>query len=189
MRPDEGAAVILAAGSSQRFGADKRLAELDGQPMILRTLQPYIDQLQSVYVVLKPDDPVETVLPTTVQIIEAPDAYLGMGHSLAAAANHLPDLKWFLVGLADMPWIRTETIHQIIACVCELEDAIVRPSFNGEPGHPVGFTGNYLKELKTLSGDVGAKRVLVQDGAKLVDLPVADDAILRDVDTPDQIRR
>lgn len=189
MRPDDGAAVILAAGSSQRFGADKRMVALEGQPMILHALEPYINQLQSVYVVLKPDDPVETVLPPTIQIIEAPDAYLGMGHSLAAAAHHLPDLKWFLVGLADMPWIRTDTIHQIIAHIRELEDAIIRPSFKGEPGHPVGFSGNFLEELKTLSGDVGAKRVLSQNGNKIVDLPVTDEAILRDVDTPDQIRR
>lgn len=188
MGDDSGAAIVLAAGSSQRFGTDKRLADLDGRPMILKTLEPYLSHLQSVYVVLRLGDPIRAVLPSDIQIIEAQDAHLGMGHSLAAAANRVPDLKWFLVGLADMPWIRTDTIVQIAGRLRELEDAIVRPSYHGETGHPVGFTGNYLEQLKALTGDVGAKHVLNQNRLKLVDLPVSDEAILRDVDTPDQIR-
>lgn len=187
MRPNGGAAVLLAAGSSKRFGADKRLANLNGQPMVVKAIQPYLAHIKSVYVVLRPNDPVRTVLPSTIEVIEARDANLGMGHSLAAAANQLSQLGWFLVGLADMPWIRRETIFDIVHRVRNTEDAIVRPSFQGVLGHPVGFTGNYLEELRKLTGDVGAKTILTRYASKLVELPVGDDAILRDVDTPNQI--
>ena len=189
MKRNDGAAVVLAAGSSERFGADKRLANVNGQPMVLKTLQPYLAQLDSVYVVLRLNDPVQTVLPSTVNVIEARDANLGMGHSLAAAASHLPRLGWLLVGLADMPWIRTDTISQIVNSVSESEDAIVRPSYLGSAGHPVGFTGNYLQDLRKLTGDIGAKQVLSRYQSKVVELPVNDAAILRDVDTPNQIER
>ena len=188
MRPDDGAAVILAAGSSQRFGADKRLADLDGQPMILRTLEPYQGLVQSIYVVLRPDDPIYNVLPRAIQVIEAPDAYLGMGHSLAAAAEYLTQVNWMLVGLADMPWINPDTIAQIVTRVSQEENAIVRPIYQERSGHPVAFTANFLTELKSLSGDVGAKEVISRHGERLVDLPTTDEAILRDVDTPEQIR-
>lgn len=184
----DGVALILAAGSSERFGADKRLAEIDGQPMIVKALQPYLANVQNVHVVVRPRDPVQAVLPTQVDVIEAQDAHLGMGHSLAAAATHLAQVNWFLVGLADMPWIRAETVAGIATCIQAQKDAIVRPAFRGKAGHPVGFTANYLDELKTLSGDAGAKEVLQRHRDKLIVLELADEAIVRDVDTPQQLR-
>ena len=187
MRLESGAAIVLAAGSSERFGADKRLVDINGQPMIVTALQPYLAQLQSVYVILRPNDPVLAVLPTEICVIEAPDAHLGMGHSLAAAAEQLPDLDWILVGLADMPWISAKTIAQIVRRINNLENAIVRPSYGGRSGHPVAFTSNYLDELKTLTGDVGARDVVNRNRNRLIDLEVPDKAILRDVDTPEQI--
>lgn len=183
-----GAAVVLAAGSSQRFGKDKRLALIDDQPMIVKSLQTYVGQLQSVYAILRPNDPVRAVLPPEICVIEAMDAHLGMGHTLAAAAEKLTEFDWILVGLADMPWIRPETIAYIVHHIKNQENAIVRPSYGGQPGHPVAFTANYLDELKTLTGDIGARTVVSRNLAHLVDLDVPDQAILRDVDTPQQMR-
>lgn len=188
MRAEDGAAVVLAAGSAQRFGADKRLAQINGQPMIVKALQPYLAQLQTVYVILRPNDPVRALLPLETCIIEAPNAHLGMGHSLAAAAEQLSELQWILVGLADMPWINSDTIAQIVDRISKLEDAIVRPSYDGRSGHPVAFTANYIDELKTLTGDVGAREVVRRYRSRLVDLDVSDEAILRDVDAPHQLR-
>lgn len=188
MRPDDGVAVLLAAGSSQRFGTDKRLADLDGQPMILRTLEIYLGQVQSVCVVLRPSDPIHEVLPPAIRVIEASDAHLGMGHSLAAAANHLKRVNWILVGLADMPWISPCTIGQIARRICREENAIVRPTFRERTGHPVAFTANYLDELRLLTGDIGAREVVNRNHERVIDLCVTDEAILRDVDTPEQIR-
>lgn len=187
MRPDNGAAVVLAAGNSRRFGTDKRLATIDGQPMAVKALQVYLTELKSVYVVLRPSDPLRPVLPPGVQVIEALDARLGMGHSLATAAAKLTDVNWILVGLADMPWIKPDTIARIVTSICDQDDAIVKPSYRGRFGHPVGFTANFLDELKGLTGDVGAKEVIRQNRDKVIDVPVTDDAILRDVDTPQQL--
>lgn len=156
--------------------------------MIVKALQPYLSQLQQVYVVLRPNDPIRALLPLDSCVIEAPNAHLGMGHSLAVAAEQLSELEWILVGLADMPWISSDTIAQIVDRISKLEDAIVRPSYDGRSGHPVAFTANYLAELKTLTGDVGARDVVHRNQSRLVDLDVSDRAILRDVDTPEQIR-
>ena len=155
--------------------------------MVVRALQPYLAHLQSVYVVLRPNDSVRTVLPQEICVIEAPDAHLGMGHSLAAAAKQLTAFEWFLVGLADMPWISPDTIARVKEHISKLENAIVRPSYGGRSGHPVAFTANFLDQLKTLSGDVGARAVVDRNRAKLIDLDVDDKAILRDIDTPQQI--
>ncbi|MCY4093599.1 MAG: nucleotidyltransferase family protein [Gammaproteobacteria bacterium] len=188
MKQENGAAVVLAAGSSQRFGTDKRMANVDGQPMFVSSLKPYLAERLPVYVTLRPDDPVREVLPNGVQVIEAPDARFGMGHSLATAAETLSDESWILIGLADMPWIRKETIAQIVACIRTLNNAIVRPTYRGQSGHPVGFTASFLEELKQLTGDVGARDVVNRNRDKVVDLPVRDEAILRDVDTPKQLQ-
>ncbi|MCY3858290.1 MAG: nucleotidyltransferase family protein [Gammaproteobacteria bacterium] len=188
MEPENGAAVVLAAGTSERFGADKRVANVDGLPMLVRSIQPYLAERLPVYVTLRPADPVRSALPHEVHVIEAPDAQFGMGHSLAAAAEKLSNVSWLLIGLADMPWISQETIAQIVEGVSTCDDAIVRPSYRGQSGHPVGFTSSFLDELKRLTGDIGAKDVIKRNHDKVVDLPVTDEAILRDVDTPRQLR-
>ena len=188
MGSQRGVAVVLAAGSSQRFGTDKRLADVDGQPMVIQALQPYLSELPSVYVVLRASDPIRSSIPSEVHVIEAPNAALGMGHSLAAAAEILANASWVLIGLADMPWIKKDTIAQVVARISAADNAIVRPSYRGRSGHPVGFTANYLDELTRLTGDIGAKDVISRHHKDVVDLPVTDKAILRDVDTPQQLR-
>lgn len=182
MRSERETAVILAAGSSRRFGSDKRIATIDGEPMLVRSLQPYLNVFSNVYVVLRPNERVRNLLPQSAHIIEATDAHLGMGHSLAAAAVYLTDFDRLLVGLADMPWVESRTIESIRD---HLRDSgtIVRPTFKGKAGHPVGFPARYLNEMKSLQGDVGARDIVRRYADTVEEVPVDDPGVIRDVDT------
>ena len=189
MSSARGAAVVLAAGTARRYGSDKRLADVDGRPMLLRTLQPYIERLEHVVVVVRPDDPVRSLLPQSVRTVIAEDAKLGMGHSLAAAVRNVTEYAWLLVGLGDMPWITTNTITAIANCIDELSYAIVRPTYQGTPGHPVAFTNDFYRELSLLQGDEGARKLLRRESERLVELGVSDAGVLRDIDRPAQLNR
>ncbi len=158
--------------------------------MLVQSVRPYLDfdGITHVYVVLKPNDPAQDLLPPKCITVEASDAYLGMGHSLAAAANHIISTPWLLVGLADMPWIQHNTIRQLSNRIKELKNAIIRPSYHGQPGHPVAFTANFIDDMKHLSGDIGAKNLLKQHGDQLINLQVSDPGVIRDVDSPNQLK-
>ncbi len=194
--------VLLAAGSSQRFGSDKRLHLLaNSEPLALTTLGVWADALTNQWlseliVVTRGDpahpDPLDALVLAhaqatgiTIRVVNAPKAELGMGHSLAAAIPHTPRGP-IIVGLADMPYLQGATIQQIArALQLAAPSAIVRPSYKGTPGNPVGFGAQWHQTLGTSSGDQGA-RTFVQEAARnrqLTDLPVTDGGILRDIDT------
>jgi len=194
--------VLLAAGSSQRFGSDKRLHLLaNAVPLAVTTLQIWSIALTSgwlseLLVVTRGDtgieDPLDALIHAhaeaagiAISIVNAPEAKLGMGHSLAAAMPLTPKAP-FIVGLADMPYLQPLTIQQLAQqLTLAAPTAIVRPSFNGTPGNPVGFGAQWRQTLLTSSGDQGA-RAYVQEAQRrqqLTDLPVTDRGILHDIDT------
>jgi molybdenum cofactor cytidylyltransferase len=187
----DGVALLLAAGRGRRFGDDKRLAALpDGTPVLMRTLERFTEAFPEVRLVLRPDDEalVERVRETfpSVRCIVAADAHRGMGHSLAAGARSLgDDGRWIAVGLADMPWIRPDTLRRLAErmAAAEGDGTILVPVLEGHRGHPVCFGPRHREALTRLEGDTGA-RAVVAAGAPLLETPVDDPGVLRDVDVP-----
>jgi molybdenum cofactor cytidylyltransferase len=49
------------------------------------------------------------------------------------------------------------------------------------------FAARYLDELGALAGDVGARALLERHAADVGRVPVADDGVLVDVDTPETL--
>ncbi|MNI30313.1 MobA-like NTP transferase domain protein [compost metagenome] len=119
----------------------------------------------------------------------------GMGDSLATAARHLmqeaqsvqdvqtldhPTESACLIALADMPWLRADTCLQVAAAT--RRHRIVAPTWQGRRGHPVAFARDLWPELAALSGDVGARSVLMRHPVH--ELALDDPGVLADVDAP-----
>jgi len=66
---------------------------------------------------------------------------------------------------------------------------IIIPTYKNKPGNPVGFGREFFGELKTLTGDSGARSVVDQHTEATVKLEINDPAILWDVDTPVDLSR
>ena len=62
------------------------------------------------------------------------------------------------------------------------ESTIVVPVCAGRRGHPVGFGGHFFPELALLGGDMGAKALLKRHAHELIEAPLDDPSVLRDVD-------
>ena len=162
-------AVILAAGSSQRFGSDKRSARLpNGTEVLVQSLARVMESFEQALLVLREDD--QALAARMEQIFDAPgfntfcapDSALGMGHNLASAMALLcsppnsplpgkPD--GIFVFLADMPFIETATLQALKASLEQHPDSIVVPVFQEEGGkkqrgHPVGFDARFFDELQ-----------------------------------------
>ncbi|GLK90463.1 nucleotidyltransferase family protein [Pseudomonas turukhanskensis] len=179
--------LMLAAGRSRRFGADKRQIELaPGASLLVTSLDVARACLAELWLVLRLDDKPQALgVPAGVEVVFSAGAEQGMGHSLAdgmvaLSAQSSADAVAILLG--DMPWIAPATFGQLLSQASA--DHIVVPTCDGEPGHPVIFGRRFWPELLRVGGDSGAKSVLLANPAAVRRVAVADSGILRDVDTP-----
>lgn len=186
------AGILLAAGASSRFGADKRLHALgDGTPMALAALRPLRAVLDEVIAVVRPQDRLLAArfAAAGARIAFARDWYTGMGASLARGIALLdPGTEACVVALADMPFVRPSTVNRVVA---ELGAgaSLVAPAYRGSRGHPVGFAAEWFPALSQLRGDCGARDLLAVHRERLVQLEVDDPGVLVDVDHPEDLFR
>jgi molybdenum cofactor cytidylyltransferase len=146
--------------------------------------------LESVVVVVPPEHAAlaEVLKNENVQITINPAAKAGMGNSLACGVAAASKANGWIIGLADMPWIRATTISQVMTAMHN-GHALVAPRYQSLRGHPVGFGQEYREVLLNLKGDAGARSVLKQHKSHLHYLDVNDPGILMDVDTPADLKQ
>jgi len=188
-----GGVIVLAAGRSIRFGSDKRAHRLvDGRTLLEHSLALYASAFTETLLVLRPDDSDPRRHPGVsdhTQVVYAADAHLGMGHSIAAAAAAIGAWDYVFIALADMAWVRPDTLARLRSrmergLTRAKSSPIVVPVHGGRPGHPVGFAACHLPALRELRGDSGARRLLQTAGDQVLEVSVDDPGIFRDVDTP-----
>jgi molybdenum cofactor cytidylyltransferase len=109
-----------------------------------------------------------------------------MGTSLACGVAAAVAAEGWIVALADMPWIAPSTVA-LVADALRAGADIVATSRIGVRGHPVGFARQHYTALAGLAGDEGAKSILTAHRDRVQLVEVADNGVLRDVDTPADI--
>ncbi|MDQ8186333.1 nucleotidyltransferase family protein [Pelagicoccus sp. SDUM812002] len=181
--------VLLAAGTSSRFGAkNKLLSEIDGVPMIRKVLAALqVEEVDFHVVVLGHES--ELVLTAlegcVVDVVVNPEYARGMGGSLALGAKRIVELggSCMLVCLADLPHLRKEDVSKV-ANAFRAEDCeqITYPVVGGQHGHPVCFPGRSLADLGELEGEMGARRVIDQDPLPRVEVSGVGSGCIQDLD-------
>jgi molybdenum cofactor cytidylyltransferase len=182
--------ILLAAGSSRRFGADKRLHELpDGTPMALASARHLAAVCLRTIVVIRPDDMelARLLAAEGLETVVCAAAEQGMGHSLSSGVAASADADGWLIALADMPYIQRPSYDAVVGALQEGAH-IARPVFSGQMGHPVGFSAECFSALLALTGDQGGKAIIDADPGALMVCPVDDPGVLKDIDQPSQIR-
>ena len=177
------AALVLAAGASRRFGSDKRLHLLEGEPMLVRSLAIYRKVCDDVGVVIRSGEPEIAALAQAAgcRVVEASDAAMGQSRSLAAGVQAMRgDADQLIVGLGDMPFVRPDTVRQLVAALATAPTRIVRPTYKGRPGNPIGFPAGFFDDLTGIEGDTGARELVAASDPRL--LEVDDPGVLRDID-------
>ncbi|WP_197023804.1 NTP transferase domain-containing protein [Microbulbifer sp. HZ11] len=184
---------VLAAGYSHRFGSDKRLASIHGEPMLLRTLQTAMDAASafedaSVQVVLRARDPViaNGLKKLPIQVLHAPVWPVGIGASLAHIVEQLQrsgaNPRAVLVCLGDMPFVESETLVRLLQS--SSEDTICVPVCAGTRGYPIAIGRKYLSALARMR-NTGMEKLLRIFADGVVDMDVSDPAINCDINRPD----
>lgn len=182
--------ILLAAGSGSRFGGDKLLASLpDGRPVGIAAYRSLGRALDEVRVVVRAGDAKLRALfeREGAAIVDCADAQLGMSRSLIAGVRSAATAPGWLIALADMPFVKPETARRVAEAVCN-GAPIALPSYRGECGQPVAFASRLKEELLAISGDQGARSVVQRHWAQVRIIECDDPGVLRDVDTPADLR-
>jgi len=188
--------ILLAAGFSRRFGIEDKLMQPlpDGRALALASAQNLLAALPRTVAVIRPQAKAlgallaaagADVVVCDVRETEMADS-LGIG--VRHAARYAEALEGCVIALADMPFIRPQTI---VAVADALADGarIAAPCYGQQRGHPVGFAAGLREELENVRGDEGARSVLQRHRQAVRLLPVDDPGILTDIDTPGDLSR
>jgi molybdenum cofactor cytidylyltransferase len=178
------AGILLAAGSSSRFGAAKLLHPLaDGQAVGVAAGRALLQAVPNSIVIVRPGDQalIEAFTAIGLQVMENPLADEGMGTSLAAGVAALAGAAGWLIALADMPWLQSVTIAAL-ADRLNNGASMVAPVYRGQRGHPVGFSSRWQKALQALSGDCGARGLITAHADELELISTEDAGVLQDID-------
>ncbi|MGI9275247.1 MAG: nucleotidyltransferase family protein [Endozoicomonas sp.] len=182
--PHEPGILLLAAGQSRRFRSHKLMHLMsDGRPMVLHSLDIYRSLGLPLSVVVKQEDVEfhDLLRKERVSFQVNSEAASGIGASIACGVRMNPDWNGWLIALADMPFIRSKTVEQIVAKI--EPEKIIRPVYQGKVGQPVGFGRNFQTPLMALQGDTGGRSVVERNPERLQLLSVNDPGILYDIDT------
>jgi molybdenum cofactor cytidylyltransferase len=195
------AAILLAAGSSRRYGANnKLLVEIDGVPLVRRVNHVLVHCGFELVVVVTGHqaDAIRTALAdlrgSFKLCVHNRDHDEGIGRSIAIGIAALPPtVDGVLIAQGDMPDLNAE----LIASLCQRfidcgSDRIVVPWLNaeqggGRQGNPVVWPRRLFASLAALRGDAGAKPLIKAAGDAIERVPVSGTSAATDIDTPEQL--
>jgi molybdenum cofactor cytidylyltransferase len=195
------AAILLAAGSSRRYGANnKLLVEIDGVPLVRRVSHVLVHCGFELVVVVTGHqaDAIRTALAdlrgSFKSCVHNRDHDEGIGRSIAIGIAALPPtVDGVLIAQGDMPDLNAELIaslcQQFIDCG---SDRIVVPWLNdeqggGRQGNPVVWPRRLFASLAALCGDAGAKPLIKAAGDAIERVYVSGTSAATDIDTPEQL--
>jgi CTP:molybdopterin cytidylyltransferase MocA len=179
--------MLLAAGSSSRFGSPKQLADIAGRPMLARTLDTVLqlERRHPVTVVLGAE--VERLAPlvrdASASVAYNPDHAQGIASSIRVGLAQAPfDARGALIALADQVAVTADDLRRLVSRWEQQPDRIVAAQYEGTLGVPAIFPADLFPELARLQGDRGARALLARHPERVIGVPVPSAA--RDIDTP-----
>ena len=198
-------AVVLAAGESRRMGRNKLLLPWGETTVVGRTLANVrVSAVHDVVVVTGHErEKVETVVAAAERLHDASDTHTagphivdnidyanGMLATVQAAVRALPAAsEAILVVLGDQPMVGPPTIDRLLTAYAGSPAGLVAPTYDGRRGNPVLIDRRYFAELLTLPPDAAPRVLLARYPDDLLAVPVDSDAILHDLDRPEEYER
>lgn len=184
--------VLLAAGTSSRFGtANKLLATVGrndgGEPIVRRAAATLSASTvdRTVAVLGHEAERVRRALDGLDVAIVENDAYeRGQSTSVRAGvrAARERDAEAVVIALGDMPSVGVTTIDALVGAYHAGAGDALAAAHEGQRGNPVLFDRPYFDALCAVSGDTGGRGILLEsERAALVETD--DPGVLRDVDT------
>jgi molybdenum cofactor cytidylyltransferase len=184
-------ALIMAAGKSRRMGFPKALMKKDGLPVIVKMVSDLRECGWQPVGIAVSDRDVEKALREFVPDVDHlfnPDPDRGMISTLRigfewAGDNAAGLLSWPV----DTPMVGRDTLRKIREAA-DGENVII-PVFQGRRGHPVWWGKASWEALISPEADLGANRAFGRLIGLINEIPVPDEGVLIDLDTPQDAKK
>lgn len=191
MRHGRVAGIVLAAGSSSRFGANKLVAEVGGEPIVRRAARHALDAgLAPVIVVLgfeagRVGDALQGLGVTPVVNPSPAD---GVHSSMQAGVAQVPDdCAAAVVILADMPLVTSVMLAGLVARFRKGREPLVISRYGEVQAPPTLYSRELFPALRAAGPGGGRQVVQAHRGdAAVLDWPPA---LLADLDSPEDFER
>ncbi|HEY2713329.1 MAG TPA: nucleotidyltransferase family protein [Chthoniobacterales bacterium] len=183
------AAVVLAAGGSVRLGQPKQLLRHAGQPLVRRTAIAALEAgcAPVVVVVGNRHEQVAAALEDLPLTVVANDFWeAGIGGSIRAGIEALREADAAVLLACDQMSVDREVIDRLIAGHNQTGLPIVASAYAGTLGIPALFARQFHPALASLTGDRGAKSIIVRHRDQVAAVPFAAGAV--DIDVPDDLQ-
>lgn len=181
------AGIVLAAGTSSRFGQqNKLLTPIDGKPLVRHAVDPVCEVLPHVLVVLGHEgDAVRSAIDDLPVSFVQNEAYAtGQASSVRCGLQAVgPAVDGALFALGDMPDVQPGSIEMLVnAFGAGVGDPVVA-AYDGQRGNPVVFGQQYFERLAAVSGDIGGRAIL-ESAPDIALVATGDPGVSRDINTP-----
>jgi molybdenum cofactor cytidylyltransferase len=200
------AAIILAAGSSSRFGKPKQLLDYHGKPFVRVVAEVALQaELDPIVVVTGTEhDKISTALADLpVNVVQNPNWADGQSSSIQVGVENLapsvlsdisPKFSEFRgeIGsafflLADQPHVTPTVIRALVEEHARTLHPVIAPMVEDRRANPVLFDRVTFPALMALEGDIGGRGIFSKFSPKYVHWN--DSRLLLDVDTPDAYKK
>jgi molybdenum cofactor cytidylyltransferase len=175
------------------MGTAKQLLPMGESTVLAQTIanvrQAAVDEI--ILVLGASAETIRPQLPPPLGKVVVNQAYAqGMASSLREGLSAVdPHSSAALIILGDQPFIRPQTLDQIVAEYRRSGAQIVIPSYQGNRGNPVLLHRSVFPEVMALEGDVGCRAIFINHLDGIVKVEVEDQGVLLDIDDPSDYQR
>ena len=190
-------AIVLAAGSSKRFGSANKLhVRLDSGlsiiEQVIRLVTGFPFQHKLIVAAANDHNILELAKRHSLTPVINENSNRGIGTSVSCGMKSLLDsdrpFSGVAVFLGDQPFIDLETIELVATkFIDEGYSKITRPNYETRAGHPVFFPPKFANELLGLTGDRGASAIFHKHMKAIRHVRVNDPGVLLDIDRPQDL--
>jgi molybdenum cofactor cytidylyltransferase len=182
------AIIILAAGSSSRFGSTKQLLHFNNKTLLQHVIDEAIDAAAEPVIVVtgaNADVISKTINDQRVKVEYNENWQQGMASGIVAGLQKAitlnNDIEKIIIAVCDQPFVSATLFKQLYQLQNEGVQHIVASAYADTIGTPALFTQKYFDALLSLTGDEGAKKIIKANTSDVATVDFPQGAI--DIDT------
>lgn len=177
-------AIVMASGFGRRMKREKLTMPVENIPMVERVIKEVENSKVGEIILVYRNSNIKSILNGyNIKTIYNNQAHLGQSQSIKLGVNDSSDkTEAYMFFVGDQPYLKRETINELIDEFNKDKKYIVVPTYGGNRGNPVIFPTKYKEDLLKLQGDTGARGIIKDNINNVKFISIQDEKQGQDID-------